>query len=180
MIALFGAPGSGKTVQGQLLAKQLGWGWVSSRNLLASLKDRDITLALSHGMPIDNDKNLLALEYALKPMIATNNWNVILDDFPNSVSQIYWMTEKDLLKNLKCAIVLRVPRGELWKRLLERGRIDDTRAAVERRQDLYERSVTGMIHVLRENGIPVIEVDGCNSPKDVLERILEKLNELHH
>jgi adenylate kinase family enzyme len=75
------------------------------------------------------------------------------------------------------AIVLRVPRGELWNRLVKRKRVDDTRAAVERRQDAYERAVTGMIRVLSMNGVKVREVDGGNTPDDVQERIDEVLGE---
>ena len=71
--------------------------------------------------------------------------------------------------------MLRVPRGELWRRLVERKRIDDTRAAIERRQDLYDRNITGMIRTLTMNGIEVREVDGGNEPQDVLERIEDVL-----
>ena len=71
--------------------------------------------------------------------------------------------------------MLRVPRGELWRRLVERKRVDDTRAAIERRQDLYDRNITGMIRTLTMNGIEVREVDGGNQPEDVLERIEDVL-----
>ena len=177
MIAIFGAPGAGKTVQGQLLARKYGWQWISSRDLLLSLKDKDITLALNHGMPIDNEKSIEVLARALESASRGGSWPAVLDGFPINVSQIYWMAENNVLEHLDGAIVLRVPRGELWKRLVERKRVDDTRVAVERRQDLYERAITGMLHVLRENGIKIAEVNGQNSPEDVLERIEEKLGD---
>ncbi len=178
MIALFGAPGAGKTVQGQLLALKYGWQWISSRDLLLSLKDKDVTLALNHGMPIDNEKSIEVLERALLGIgDKGGRWPAVLDGFPTNVSQIYWMAENDYLKYLEGAIILRVPRGELWKRLVERKRVDDTRVAVERRQDLYERAITGMLHVLKENEVQIAEVNGQNSPEDVLGRIEEKLGE---
>lgn len=178
MIALFGAPGAGKTVQGQLLSQKYGWEWVSSRDLLLSLSDKDITLALNHGMPIDNEKSIEVLFSEIEKLERNNLLNsAVLDGFPMNVSQIYAMAESDYLKYLDGAIILRVPRGELWKRLVERKRVDDTRVAVERRQDLYERAITGMVHVLKENGVKVEEVNGQNSPEDVLSRIEEKLGE---
>ncbi len=178
MIAIFGAPGAGKTVQGQLLADKYGWEWVSSRDLLLSLSDKDVTMALNHGMPIDNEKSIEVLFSEIEKLGRNNLLNsAVLDGFPMNVSQIYAMVESDHLKYLDGAIILRVPRGELWKRLVERKRVDDTRVAVERRQDLYERAITGMVHVLKENGVKVEEVNGQNSPEDVLSRIEEKLGE---
>lgn len=178
MIVIFGAPGAGKTVQGQLLSQKYGWEWVSSRDLLLSLSDRDVTMALNHGMPIDNEKSVEVFGQEMKRL---ENYGLfqkaVLDGFPMNVSQIYYMKENDLLKYLDGVIVLRVPRGELWKRLVERKRVDDTRAAVERRQDLYERATFGMLHVLKVNGVKIADVNGQNSPEDVLERIEEKLGE---
>jgi len=177
MIAIFGAPGAGKTVQGQLLSRKYGWQWISSRDLLLFLKDKDITLALNHGMPVDYKKSIEVLAQALRSVSRGGRWPAVLDGFPTNVSQIYWMKENNVLEHLEGVIVLRVPRGELWKRLVERKRVDDTRVAIERRQDLYERATFGMLHVLKENGIRTAEVNGQNSPEDVLERIEEKLGE---
>ena len=177
MIAIFGAPGSGKTRQAQLFAQKYGWEVATSRSLFIAMRDKDISLALSHGIQVADDKSIEVMAEIFHQYDAYNNWDVVLDGFPSSVAQIYWMRENDYLKHLDGAIILRVPRGELWVRMMKRGRADDTRAAIERRQDLYDRSITGMIHVLRENGIRVEEINGCNAPEDVLERMEEKLME---
>ena len=176
MIAIFGAPGAGKTVQGQKTAARHGWRWVSSRDLLMNLNDRDVTLALNNGMTIDAEKSLEVLEQVFTQYRYSLD-RLVLDGFPTNVQQIYWMIEHDFIKDFKGAIVLRVPRGELWARLVKRKRVDDTRAAVERRQDLYERHITGMIRMLGMNGVEVREVDGSNTPADVQERIDEVLGE---
>ncbi len=186
MITLFGAPGAGKTEQGKLLAAKYNWKWVSYRDLLMSLRDRDIRFALEHGMFIDDDKATKVLNQALtEANLANNNYRwrmrgqypsqIILDGFPADYRQTKWMIENGKIKDLKGAIVLRVPRGELWRRLVTRKRVDDTRAAIERRQDLYDRNITGMIRTLTMNGVLVREVDGGNSPQDVLARIEEVL-----
>ena len=177
MIAIFGAPGSGKTKQAQLFVHKYGWKFASSRDLFVAMKDKDISLALSHGIQIADDKSIEAMSEIFREYEIRNNWDVVLDGFPSSVAQRYWMRENGFLDKLEGAIILRVPRGELWTRMMKRGRVDDTRAAIERRQDLYDRSITGMIHVLRENGIRTEEIDGCNAPEDVLERMEEKLCE---
>lgn len=175
MIAIFGAPGAGKSLQGQMIARKYGWQWVSSRDLLMRMNDRDVTLALNNGMTVDAEKNLQVLKRVLQG--AGRNRMLVLDGFPSSVQQIYWMVENGYIQDLTGAIVLRVPRGELWRRLVERKRVDDTRAAVERRQDAYERAVTGMIRTLSMHGVKVRDVDGQNTPSDVQERIEEVLGE---
>ncbi|MBR3131204.1 nucleoside monophosphate kinase [Candidatus Saccharibacteria bacterium] len=186
MITLFGAPGAGKTEQGKLLAAKYHWGWVSYRDLLMNLRDRDIRFALEHGMFIDDAVAVKVLDAALADINRVSNkykWRsrgvypsqIILDGFPADFRQTKWMIENGKIKDLQGAIVLRVPRGELWKRLVARKRVDDTRAAIERRQDLYDRNITGMIRVLTMNGVLVREVDGNNSPQDVLARVEEVL-----
>lgn len=181
MIILFGAPGSGKTVQGEMLARKYRWKWASSRDLLMSLNDKDVTMALNHGMPVDDDKNIIVLRRSMLEIeryARDVGWKAaVLDGFPNSVGQIYWMIENGYLEKVDGVIVLQVPRGELWRRILARGRVDDTRAAYERRQDMYERTVAGMLHVFKENNIPISNVDGQNAPEDVFLRIEEKLGE---
>ena len=177
MIAIFGAPGAGKTVQGQLLARRHGWEWVSSRDMLMRLRDRDVTMALNNGMFIADEKVLQTMQSVFTKVRRYPGRQFILDGFPSSVAQVYWMIEHGFIGDLTGAIVLRVPRGELWRRLVERKRVDDTRAAIERRQDLYERAITGMIRTLSMHGVEVRDVNGRNTPEDVLERIDEVLGE---
>lgn len=193
MITLFGAPGAGKTLQGQMLARKYGWTWVSYRDLLLGLHDKDIRYALEHGMFVDDKKATQAVgamltrlgggkhmmvraaDGSMKVVERAGGTEVILDGFPADYRQLKWMIENKRVRLLTGAIVLRVPRGELWRRLVERKRVDDTRAAIERRQDMYERNITGMIRALTMNGVPVREVDGGNAPEDVLARVEEVL-----
>lgn len=176
MITIFGAPGAGKTEQGKLLAQKYGWEWVGYRELLASLHDKDIEYALDHGLFIDDKKATAAVAKTLDQLQHKHySRQIILDGFPANYQQLKWLIENKQIKNLEGAIVLRVPRGELWRRLVARKRVDDTRAAIERRQDDYDRNITGIIKTLRMQDIEVREVDGGNAPKDVLARIEDVL-----
>ena len=55
MITLFGPTGSGKSEQGKLLSQKYHWTWVSARDQLMSLHDKDIQYALDHGMFVDDE-----------------------------------------------------------------------------------------------------------------------------
>ena len=175
MITIFGAPGAGKTVQGKLIASKYGWKWISYRDLLMLLNDKDIKFAVEHGLFIDDNKATELMSKVLGDLRNNSQRRLILDGFPADYRQAKWIIENKEIENLEGAIVLRVPRGELWRRLVERKRVDDTRATIERRQDAYDRNVTGMIRILTMHGIPVREVNGENSPEDVLERIEDVL-----
>ena len=197
MITLFGAPGAGKSVQGELLAKKYGWKWIDVRSVLLGLHDEDITLALTRGMSVDDKKAAAAVQNVLqgakKPRTITM-WStvngvpflraqpepareVILDGFPFDHNEVKWTIDNGQIKDLKGAIVIQVPRGQIWQRLVARKRVDDTRAAIERREDYYDRTVTGMIRTLSMNGVLIRYVNGVGSEQDVLERIEEVLGD---
>lgn len=177
MITLFGAPGSGKSVQGELIARKYGWSWYSSRDMLMSMQNKDIMYALEHGMFVDDEMMNSLMEDVVRRAHAKGVGRVVLDGFPSSYRQVRWMIDNNEIENLTGAIILRVPHGELWKRLMERKRVDDTRAAIERRQDQYDRAITGMIRALSMENVQIREINGMGTPEDVLERIDEVLGE---
>ncbi len=177
MITLFGATGSGKSVQGQMLAQQLGWAWYSSRDMLSSMHNKDIMYKLDHGMFVDDDTMNSLMRDVMRRAHARGTNRVVLDGFPSSYRQVRWLIDNHEIQNLTGAIILRVPHGELWKRLMERKRVDDTRAAIERREDLYDRTITGMIRALSMENVQIREINGMGTPGDVFERIEEVLGE---
>ncbi len=177
MITLFGASGSGKSVQGELIARKYGWSWYSSRDMLMGMHNKDVAYALDHGMFVD-DKTMNGLMSDIMRRAHARGVNrVVLDGFPSSYRQVRWLIDNGEIRNLTGAIVLRVPHGELWRRLMERKRVDDTRAAIERRNELYDRTVTGMMRALGMENVQIREVDGMGAPEDVLARIDEILGE---
>ena len=177
MITLFGAPASGNSVQGELIARKYGWSWYSSRDMLMSMQNKDIMYALEHGMFVDDEMMNSLMGDVVRRAHAKGVGRVVLDGFPSSYRQVRWMIDNNEIENLTGAIILRVPHGELWKRLMERKRVDDTRAAIERRQDQYDRTITGMIRALSMENVQIREINGMGTPEDVLERIDEVLGE---
>jgi adenylate kinase family enzyme len=141
------------------------------------MHNKDIMYKLDHGMFVDDDTMNSLMSDVMRRAHARGTNRVVLDGFPSSYRQVRWMIDNKEISNLTGAIILRVPHGELWKRLMERKRVDDTRAAIERREDLYDRSITGMIRALSMEDVLVREVNGMGTPEDVLERISEILGE---
>ena len=160
-----------------MLARKLGWAWYSSRDMLTGMHDRDIMYRLDHGMFVDDDTMNNLMRDVMRRAHARGINRVVLDGFPSGYRQVRWMIDNGEIKHLTGAIILRVPHGELWKRLMERKRVDDTRAAIERREDLYDRTITGMIRALSMENVQIREVDGMGTQEDVYGRIYEVLGE---
>lgn len=60
MIAFFGAPGSGKSLQGQLLAARHDWRWLSTGQILRDSKNTDVLAKIKDGKMM-SDKVILPL-----------------------------------------------------------------------------------------------------------------------
>ena len=54
MILFFGPPGSGKSVQGQLLVERNGWEWISTGDLFRNSKDPEVLERMTSGELIDD------------------------------------------------------------------------------------------------------------------------------
>ena len=137
------------------------------------MRNREVTYALEHGMFVDED----VMAQMMRNALASARSDAVLDGFPTDLRQVRWMIDNKQIQKIKGAIILRVPHGELWRRLMARKRVDDTRAAIERRNEAYDRAITGMTRALMQENIPVREVNGLGTPNDVLERIEEVLGE---
>ena len=105
----------------------------------------------------------------------------MLDGYPRDTKQTEIMLEEknqQFFNNLKAAIVLDVPKEELWKRIEDRGREDDTKEVVERRFDIFEQNINSILPLLEKKGVKVIHVDGVGSFEEVTDRIVKIIQEI--
>lgn len=172
MIILFGPAGSGKTTQGRLLADKYGWKWLSVGQVLRDTgKFGDI---LKTGELVENNEVVRLMNHEIDKADA-DGMNVILDGYPRDVEQAKWMEENNFFKKIELALILDVPKEELWRRIEERGRADDTKEAIERRFEIFEQNIYSIIPFLENGGVKVLKVDGVGSFEEVTERLMEAL-----
>ncbi len=172
MIILFGPAGSGKTTQGRLLADKYGWKWLSVGQVLRDTgKFGDI---LKTGELVENSEVVRLMNHEIDKADA-DGMNVILDGYPRDVEQAKWMEENNFFKKVELALILDVPKEELWRRIEERGRTDDTKEAIERRFEIFEQNIYSIIPFLENGGVKVLKVDGVGSFEEVTERLMEAL-----
>lgn len=175
MVVFFGPAGAGKSVQGQMLAARHAWRWLSTGQLLRESMDEKLLESIKGGHLADSKIVYGLFDKALED--AKDIKNVILDGFPRTMEQAKWLVEnkEEYVRAIDLVIVLEVPRDELVRRMMKRGRADDTQEAIERRLMIYRKEMYPILSYLTENDVHVAHIDGTGTVGQVHDRIEEEL-----
>jgi adenylate kinase len=171
MILFFGPPGSGKSVQGQLLVEKNGWQWLSTGDVFRNSKDPEVLKRMSTGELIDDALTNKVLDNAIQGVGKATR--LVLDGYPRNIDQVEWLM--DYLpkqgRRIECVVLFEVPREELINRLADRGRTEDTPEVISRRLDIYQEKTSPVVEYYRKSGVPVVVIDGTGPVPEVHERI---------
>lgn len=177
MVIFFGPPGSGKSVQGQLLAARHGWRWLSTGQLLRETEDVDVIAAMREGRLVDDTAANRVFDDALRK--AKDIDHVIVDGYPRHVAQAKRLL--DILpkheRTIEAVIILAVDDNEILHRAEIRGRLDDEPEIVRRRLHEYRAQTKPVIDFFAEQGIPVARIDGMGSVGTIHDRIEEVMEQ---
>jgi adenylate kinase len=183
-LLLIGAPGSGKGTQAELLVQRYGITHISSGDLLRqhvreqTALGRQIKSYLDRGdlVPIG-----IVLDMLRKPVVAAvEAGGYVLDGFPRTVEQAQasFPTAHALGAEVQAAIHLDVPRDELVRRLLARGRgSDDTEEVIEHRLQVYLDQTVPLLEYYAGREW-MFAVDGSQPPDAVHQEIVTRLHKL--
>ena len=171
MVLFFGPPGSGKSVQGELLVKRNGWQWLSTGQLFRDSSDPEVLKRMTTGELIDDELTNKVLSEALQKI--GKDKHVVLDGYPRNTDQAQWLERhlNNTGEEIKCLIVFDVPRAELVRRLSGRGRTEDSPEIIERRIVIYHERTQPVLDFYRQRNIPICTVDGLGDVNVVHERI---------
>lgn len=170
MIILFGAAGSGKSIQGQRLAEKHSFRWLSVGQLLRNQKDSELEKIMLKGELVPDEFVVKMMHAASEEALAAGQ-NVILDGYPRDDWQANWIVENGDANKIDGAIILKVSHDELWNRLQGRAREDDTKESIEKRWNLFEHTIDSMTKTLAGAGVKIQEVDGEGSIEEITARI---------
>lgn len=170
MIILFGAAGSGKSIQGQRLAEKHNFRWLSVGQLLRNQNDPELEKIMLKGELVPDEFVVKMMHAAGEEALAAGQ-NVILDGYPRDDWQANWIVENGDAKKIDGAIILKVSHDELWNRLQDRAREDDTKESIEKRWNLFEHTIDSMTKTFAGAGVKIQEVDGEGSIEEVTARI---------
>jgi len=178
MIIFFGPAGSGKSTQGRKIADKYGWRWLSVGQVLRETGQFDEIL--KRGELVD-DETVVRLMNKQIEFAEAEGMDVVLDGYPIDLKQTEIMlsdSESQFFDNITGAIILEVPREELWKRIEARGREDDTKESVERRFEIFEQNICSILPLLEQKNVKIVRVDGVGDYDVVTDRITKVVQEL--
>ncbi|MFB9236539.1 adenylate kinase [Plantactinospora siamensis] len=183
-LLLIGAPGAGKGTQAQRIAEHFGIAHISSGDLLRKHIAQETSIGRSVAETMrrgDLVPDGIVMDVLRKPVeAASRNGGYILDGFPRTVEQAQQSYEvaRDINAAVQVALYLDVPREELVRRLMERGRqtgrTDDTEEVVTHRLRVFEEHTLPLLDYYRQRE-RLISVNGAEQVDEVTAAIIERL-----
>ncbi len=183
-IVIFGAPGSGKGTQSDLMIEKYGLKHISTGDVLREEIKNATPIGKTAASYIENgqlipDELMIEILAGVYDRFGKDHPGVIFDGFPRTIPQAEAL--KKMLKErghgIAAMIELDVPEDELMKRLILRGqqsgRSDDNEETIKKRLDVYHRQTSPLIEWYKQEGLHH-HVDGVGS----LERISGDISEI--
>ena len=163
-IVIFGAPGSGKGTQSDLLIEHYGLGHISTGDVLRSEIKKGSELGKTAQRFIDKgnlipDELMISILAKVYDEFGRGHKGVIFDGFPRTIPQAEALKQMLNERGDKVAamIELDVPEDELMKRLILRGqqsgRADDNEETIKKRLVVYHSQTQPLIEWYKQEGV---------------------------
>ncbi|MDR3219547.1 MAG: adenylate kinase [Dysgonamonadaceae bacterium] len=186
-IVIFGAPGSGKGTQSELIISKYGLYHISTGDILRTEMKNQTELGkiaedyIKNGRLIPDDLIISILSNVLEENSQFKGY--IFDGFPRTLVQ--GETLDQLLREKNTSVVavfnLQVEEEELITRLLKRGndqqRTDDNLEVIQNRLKVYHTQTEPLKKYYRKKG-KLFTIKGGNSIDDVFEQITDVIDHL--
>lgn len=164
-ILFIGVQGSGKSTQAAMLAEYLGLPFISTGDIFRGMPEvREI---LAAGKLVDDEMTAGIVKKRLQESDCQSGF--ILDGYPRSIAQNNLFDPR-----FTCVIYLKVPDAEVTKRMMARGRADDTLESIKTRLGLYYEQTQPLLDYYREHGI-LVEIDGARSIEEIQNEIKKSI-----
>lgn len=188
-IVIFGAPGSGKGTQSDLIIEKYGLGHISTGEVLRAEIKKGTELGkvaqsfIDHGQLIPDDL-MIDILAGVYDSFGKEHKGIIFDGFPRTIPQAEALKKMLDERNHKVAamIELDVPEDELMTRLIKRGlesgRADDNEETIKKRLTVYNSQTAPLIEWYKNEGIHN-HIDGLGSLDRIfgdIQKVVENIN----
>lgn len=175
-LVLLGAPGTGKGTQSEKLVARYGVPQISTGDLLrTAVADKtelgmQAKVAMDAGELVSDDIVIGMIHERLNASDAVEGF--ILDGFPRTLAQAKALDEllAQLGRPLDRVVHVQVDDEEIVKRLLGRGRSDDTEQTIRNRLDVFRSQTQPLVDYYRQQNL-LATVSGVGEIDEIFERI---------
>lgn len=170
-----GVAGSGKSVQGRMLADELGLPWLSTGEFLRMLVSGNRRKDMLAGHLLQ-DREIIKLVQKIFAMIDVHE-EFILDGFPRTVSQADWLLNQHKHHQLDVTAVIHLVVDEetVLDRLLQRGRPDDHKEAILERFREYEEVTRPILDHFKKAEVPIFDIKGEGEVASIHDEIKQAI-----
>lgn len=188
-IVIFGAPGSGKGTQSDLIIEKYGLGHISTGEVLRAEIKKGTELGkiaqgfIDHGQLIP-DELMIDILAGVYDSFGKDHKGIIFDGFPRTIPQAEALKKMLNERSHKVAamIELDVPEEELMERLIKRGkesgRADDNEETIKKRLVVYHTQTAPLVEWYKNEGIHN-HIDGLGSLDRIfgdIQKVVDNIN----
>jgi len=184
-VVIFGAPGSGKGTQSELIISKYGLYHISTGDILRQEIKKQTELGaiaegyIKQGQLIPDDLIIKMLAEVLDANPEAKGY--IFDGFPRTIAQGEALNEmlRERNTSIVAVLILIVDENELINRLIKRGeesgRTDDNLEVIQNRLDVYRKQTEPLKEYYKKKG-KLFQIKGNNVIEDVFEQITDVLD----
>jgi len=174
-IVMLGGPGSGKSTYTKFLMDRYGVPHIYPGGMLRKEVEKNTEIGKQIKDLITKGKfapSEMVLKL-IKDRIAESPDGYVLDGWPRYMKQVREMERENIGHDV--AVFLDVSKEEVMKRLLARGRVDDTEEVINDRIKLYKQETGPVVEYFRNKpGFISVKAEG-DTPENISKKIIREI-----
>ena len=174
-IVMLGGPGSGKSTYTEYLIKHFNITHIYPGGMLRKEVEKGSEIGKQVKSIIDRGEfvpNQIVLDLITKK-VEQSPQGYVLDGWPRYMQQVEDMEKAEI--GYDYAVFLDVSREEVLRRLLARGRADDTEEIINNRIELYKKETGPVVEYMRNRpGFIEVKAEG-GTPEETANEIIRRI-----
>ena len=176
-IIILGGPGSGKSTYAEYLIKHFDITHIYPGGMLRKEVEKGSDIGKQVKSIIDKGQfvpNEIVLEL-IKKKVEQSPKGYVLDGWPRYMQQVEDMQKAEI--GYDCAVFLNVSKEEIMRRLLARGRADDTEEIINNRIDLYKKETGPVVEYMRKRPGFITVNSEQGTPEETANEIIKRIED---